>query len=342
MAGTDLQLTKQLTEEHERILLWGSDIPGNSSRQKSEVMEAVIRKNPGKIRTILDTLRWLKALVGSEYKDRKKAIDTYVMNYVRGADLDYRDTFTDKPYLIPFIAEGSRQAVIVVPGGGYCLKSMESEGTQIAEKLQSEGITAFVLWYRTCPYYMPIPLLDMQRAVRLVRSMSERYGYEPDRISAVGFSGGGAQVSLFLHCFQGNEMKIDGYQPDTIDAIDDRLNAAALVYPALSYNENMPMLFASFPAEQARNPEIRAKLIAQYDAIRHYKSLSIPQFFCYGTKDNMVSLTEFKKYMELSGTDDPNRLVVVEGAGHGYGASVGGKYGFWLEEYAMWLKQLYL
>src|SRR5436190_15294335 len=44
-------------------------------------------------------------------------------------------------------------AVIVLPGGGYRALSMNSEGRQVANYLNSMGIAAFVLQYRLGPRY---------------------------------------------------------------------------------------------------------------------------------------------------------------------------------------------
>lgn len=218
-----------------RMDIWGKNIPGNSIRPKSEIMDIRPAERANKV---LDTVRWILALKGNRFENQKKAIDTYTANYVMKSDPNYRETFEDVPYLIPYIAEGSQKAVIVVPGGGYCVKVMESEGTLVAERLQQAGITAFVLWYRTNPYYQPLPLMDLQRAIRLVRMKADAFGYAKNEIGAIGFSAGGAQVGMFLNLYQGRETTYKGYMQDEVDRQEDSLNFAALVYPALSYRHN--------------------------------------------------------------------------------------------------------
>lgn len=47
--------------------------------------------------------------------------------------------------------EPDGSAVVILPGGGFCLLSYDQEGTYVARKLASRGITAFVLKYRTTP-----------------------------------------------------------------------------------------------------------------------------------------------------------------------------------------------
>ena len=67
--------------------------------------------------------------------------------------------------------------MIVCPGGAYKLLMTSYEGADIAHWLNSFGVAAFVLRYRIAPrYYYPAPLLDVQRAVRLVRANAGRFG----------------------------------------------------------------------------------------------------------------------------------------------------------------------
>lgn len=319
----------------DKIKLWDGNIPGNSQERKDSVMEIGKKQS----QTWL-TIKFMLALRKKQFKERKKVIDTYTKYCVGETDKDYQQTFADVPYLIPYIAPGSQKAVIVVPGGGYTFKSMESEGTQIGEYLQSQGITAFVLWYRTNPYYQPIPLLDMQRAVRMVRYLAKEYGYDKNQISAIGFSAGGAQVALFMNLYRRKNLYAQDYVSDIIDETDDSLNYAALIYPALCYENNVPMLFASFPAEDVRNKKKREQLLWEYNAVRHMNCAGIPHYIGYGTKDDMISQKFVEEYVaKLNAINTPCHKFLVEGAGHGYGAAVE-KYRYWMDDYVKWLKNI--
>src|ERR1035441_9130080 len=74
----------------------------------------------------------------------------------------------DKPTLAPFVVpagRGTGTAVIICPGGGYSGLSMDKEGVQIAQWLNSLGVSAFVLKYRLGPkYHHPVELGDAQRS----------------------------------------------------------------------------------------------------------------------------------------------------------------------------------
>src|SRR6476659_3898671 len=101
----------------------------------------------------------------------------------------------DKPTLAAYPVpqgRGAGTAVIVCPGGGYVNLSMDKEGDQFARRLNSLGVTAFVLKYRLGPkYHHPVELGDAQRAIRTVRSKAAEYRVLPDRIGIMGFSAGG-------------------------------------------------------------------------------------------------------------------------------------------------------
>ena len=89
-----------------------------------------------------------------------------------------------RPSLTAFLAEGSPDAVVVIPGGGYCHKA-EHEGAPVAQMLAQGGMSAFVLDYRVAPCPTQAPLADAARAVRLLRERGYR------KVGVLGFSAGG-------------------------------------------------------------------------------------------------------------------------------------------------------
>ena len=95
-----------------------------------------------------------------------------------------------QPYLEVYPVKKTGGAVIVCPGGGYCNRAPH-EGTPIAERFNSLGLTAFVLHYRVAPYRHPSALYDAARAIRIVRSRAAEWQVNPDKIAILGFSAGG-------------------------------------------------------------------------------------------------------------------------------------------------------
>ena len=85
--------------------------------------------------------------------------------------------------------------VVICPGGGYSDRAVY-EGKGYAEYLNTLGMDAFVCQYRVAPHRFPLPLLDIRRAIRMVRSKAEEFGIDPNRIAVMGSSAGGHRAAL--------------------------------------------------------------------------------------------------------------------------------------------------
>ena len=118
-------------------------------------------------------------------------------------------------------------AMIVCPGGGYSYVSYNKEGTDIAEWLNSVGISAVVLKYRV-PDNREGAFQDLQRAIRLARSHAAEWNIDPKRLGVIGFSAGGNLAAKASTLFDQRT-----YTPiDSIDKQSCRPDFAVLVYPA--------------------------------------------------------------------------------------------------------------
>ena len=122
--------------------------------------------------------------------------------------------------------------MVVFPGGGYRNLAMDHEGKQIAEWLNSLGISAFVLKFRLGPrYHHPIELGDAQRALRTVRSRANEFHVNEKRIGIWGFSAGGHLASTAATHFDAG----DASALDAIDRVSSRPDFAVLSYPVISF-----------------------------------------------------------------------------------------------------------
>ena len=150
------------------------------------------------------------------------------------------DEPTDRPTLTVFRPFGQRPtdpprgAVIVFPGGGYVFLAANHEGRQVANYLNSLGLTAFVLRYRVAPRYRdPVPMLDAQRAIRFVRAHAGEYGLRPDQIGVLGFSAGGHLAATVATHF--DDGRADA--ADSVDRASSRPDFLVLGYPVVSLSE---------------------------------------------------------------------------------------------------------
>lgn len=137
----------------------------------------------------------------------------------------------DRPTLTAFIPERPNGAAMVVcPGGGYAVV-VDHEKDQVAEWLNAQGITAFVLVYRVAPRYRhPAMLHDVARAVRTVRARAAEWQLDPARIGVIGFSAGGHLAgTIAVHHDAGNPAAAD-----PVDRVSSRPDLAVLVYPVIT------------------------------------------------------------------------------------------------------------
>ena len=141
------------------------------------------------------------------------------------------------PTLTPWLAPPERAngaAVLVCPGGGYGGLAIDHEGKQIAQWLNSLGISAFVLKYRLGPtYHHPIEIGDATRAMRTVRARAAEFHVDPNRVGIWGFSAGGHLASsLSTHWDKG-----DSSASDAIERASSRPDFAILSYPVITFTE---------------------------------------------------------------------------------------------------------
>lgn len=83
------------------------------------------------------------------------------------------------------------KAVLICPGGGYSFVS-DREAEPVALAFVAQGFNAFVLNYEVAPAVKhPQPLLDISRAMCIIRENAEKWHTDADKIAVCGFSAGG-------------------------------------------------------------------------------------------------------------------------------------------------------
>lgn len=182
------------------------------------------------------------------------------------------------PTLVSYIHEESRErpAMLVVPGGGYCVVS-PTEGEIVAEEFYKKGYNAFVLTYTTNLLMQePLknqPLQDLSRAVRVIRKNAEKLGIHPKKLAVCGFSAGAHLTgSLCVHY-------MDAEDPDPQYAdISNRPDAAILSYPVITSGEYAHR--GSFEALLGKNA-LREEL--EYMSLEKHVTSQTPPCFLWQT-----------------------------------------------------------
>ena len=107
----------------------------------------------------------------------------------------------------------------------------DHEGKQVAEWLNSLGVSAFVLKYRLGPrYHHPAMLQDAGRAIRTVRALGKKWGVDPHRIAILGFSAGGHLASTAGTHFDAGKPDAE----DPVERVSSRPDRLILVYPVIA------------------------------------------------------------------------------------------------------------
>jgi acetyl esterase/lipase len=98
-------------------------------------------------------------------------------------------------YMTTYLSElggAPRDAMLILPGGGYEVMCAEHEGEPVALAYMNEGCNAFVLRYSIKEKAtFPRPLCDVSLAVSYIRAHAKEFNINPNRIFVVGFSAGG-------------------------------------------------------------------------------------------------------------------------------------------------------
>ena len=208
-------------------------------------------------------------------------------------------------------AKGPVPAMIISPGGGYALLSYNYEGTQIANWLNSLGITGIVLKYRV-PNNREGAYQDLQRAMRLTRLHAAEWGILPDKLGVIGFSAGGHLSARLSNNF--DRAAYPGI--DDADKLSCRPDFVILVYPA--YLADSGKLASDMPLSPA-TPE--TLIIHTEDDLHHYP----------GSKIYDAAMTNAKI---------PHEFLSYPSGGHGFSLHSDKAAKVWPEDAAKWLHKI--
>ncbi len=204
-----------------------------------------------------------------------------------------------------------RAAVIVCPGGAYSHRAPH-EGAPVARLFAGHGLVGIVCHYRTHPHRFPGPYADAARAVRLVRSLADRYAIDPARVAIMGFSAGGhlaATVATQPDLYQDP-------QDDLVSAWSARPDRVILGYPVIS----MVSEYHQGSAENLLGPGASEEARRQMSNELHVQAGNPPAFLFHTADDPSVPCSNSIRYaLACRARGVPVELHVYESGRHGVG-----------------------
>lgn len=241
---------------------------------------------------------------------------------------------------IPAKKNATGQAVVICPGGGYSILAYDWEGTDVAKWLNSKGVTAIVLKYRLPNSNSNIvpdksPLMDAQRAIRMVRANAEKWNVKKDRVGIMGFSAGGHLASTAgTHFDNGN-----ANSPDSIERLSCRPDFMILMYPVITMSKPT-MHSGSRNALIGQHPD--SKLADFYSAELNVTKQTPPTFLAHATDDKGVPVeNSLMFYQALKDNNVSAEMHLYPKGGHGFGLALGiPETESWTDRCIDWLRAL--
>jgi acetyl esterase/lipase len=227
-------------------------------------------------------------------------------------------TPNDIPTLTVFLPEKESRAtsaIIICPGGGYEFLAFDYEGVNEAKWFQERGAAAFVLTYRlpVNGYRHPVPLLDAQRAIRLLRSHAADWKINPAKVAVMGFSAGGHLAStLDTHFDAGNPQAAD-----PVDRQSCRPDFAVLVYAVISMKDGVTHQGCS---ASLLGPNPDPALVESLSNETQVTPQTPPTLMVHAADDSVVPIENSRLMLAaLQKMGVPSALQEYPHGGHGFG-----------------------
>jgi len=261
----------------------------------------------------------------------------YLWRKVKGMEKQPSVMFMHKP------AEGvknTKTAVIIAPGGSYHHLGLYNEGYCSAKWFSDNGVTAFMLKYRTNEslYNEPAMLQDIQRAIQIVRENAEEYDIDSGKIGVIGYSAGGHLVTMAGEFAEThNELEKIGIKTD----VSLRPDFCMPVYPVVSMQDDI--------AHRWSRKSLLGKKQSQERKDEFSMELNVPDnmppTYVVVCKDDPVVIPEnsMRLYAALEEKNIPHcKIAVYEWGKHGFGMLNGPfmKEFHWNESLKEWLIEI--
>jgi acetyl esterase/lipase len=239
-------------------------------------------------------------------------------------------------FLVPK-SENKGTTVLICPGGSYERLSYIYNGFQFAKWFNAHGINAFVLLYRL-PHQQDLkeretaPLMDVQRAIRIIRGNAVKWNLKKDKIGVMGVSAGGHVAStLGTHPEDVSSIK------DSLDSVDYKPDFLVLLSPVITMGKYAhPLSKKNF-----LGGDTTRQMIQKYSNELQVSINTPPCFIVHAQNDSTVNVhNSVLFYSALIDKGVQASLHVFPQGGHQIGlVDNPGSADLWLELLERWLNE---
>lgn len=215
---------------------------------------------------------------------------------------------------------GPLPCVLVIHGGGWAAGNKEGHNN-LTWEFAKRGYVSATVGYRLVPKaFFPAQIEDVKCAVRYLRANAEKWGVDPKRIGATGFSAGG-HLSMILGVMgKGDGLEGEGGHAEQ----DSQVNAVVAFFgPTDFVNVEFPEASRGIVsrwlggAREEKKEEYR-----KASPITYVSKGDAPTLLIQGTKDPLVPHDQAYRMADaLTAAGVPGRVDLILGAGHGWGGA---------------------
>ena len=225
-------------------------------------------------------------------------------------------------------------AVVICPGGGYWVNASGHEGSDVANKFNEMGVTAFVLKYRipneaTMTDKEIGPLQDAQQAIKVVRERAKEWNVDTNRIGIMGFSAGG-----HLAATAGTQYNTVGIPNEKHTSV--RPDFMILIYPVISFQDLVGHVGSR---DQLIGKQPSKEKIDEYSNELHVTEQTPPTFLVHASDDDGVNPNNsILFYQSLIKNNVSAELHIYQKGGHGFGMNNKTTDDQWMDRCKNWMR----
>lgn len=246
-------------------------------------------------------------------------------NGLEGEERIYKDHVSNVtcPTLTVYKAKNPNGiAVLACPGGGYYDVWGGTEGHNLAEWYNSQGITYAVLKYRLPNTHKEVPLNDVHEAMKILKANQDKYGFK--KLGIQGCSAGGHLAATASTHYTGNE---------------NRPDFQILFYPVITFDTTYThmgthdFLIGKAPSAELEN---------YYSNEKQVTSTTPEAFIMASSDDGLVPVrNSIEYYNALINNGVSASMHIYPTGGHGWCGHTNFEFRKqWMNELEAWLKHL--